>query len=245
MKSGIYIIKLKKGKYFYVGSSQYLNKRKLQHLNDLKNQKHCNQKLQNVFNKHKDFKFEILEYCKAENLIEKEQYYLDLLNPNLNILKKAYSSIGYKHSEENLNKIKEFNRVITKTEQWRKGVSKTWFKKGHKTTMSEENKLKLIERNKINKPSAEVRRKMSEKAKQRDRSNLDLNKFIISGIESSKKPVIQKNSITGEILRFDSITNAIAQFNTKQTRHLRNAINTGKLYKKSYWYFEKNLVVNS
>jgi group I intron endonuclease len=240
MKSGIYIIKLKKGNYFYVGSSQYLNKRKLHHLSHLKRQKHCNKKLQNVFNKHKDFKFEILEYCQIENLVEKEQYYLDLLKPNLNILKKAFSSIGYKHSKEDLNKITEFNRLISKTEKWRKGVSKSWFKKGHITIMSDENKKKLSERMRMYKPTEEVRKKMSEKAKQRDRSNLDLNKFIIAGIESSKKPVIQKNNITGESFRFDSITNAIAQFNIKQTRHLRTAIDTGKLYKKSYWSFENN-----
>lgn len=35
------------------------------------------------------FKLEILEYCKISNLIEREQYYLDLLKPEFNILLKA------------------------------------------------------------------------------------------------------------------------------------------------------------
>lgn len=36
----------------------------------------------------------------------REQYYLDLLNPEYNILKHAYSLLGYKHSEENIAKFK-------------------------------------------------------------------------------------------------------------------------------------------
>lgn len=39
-------------------------------------------------------------------LIEREQYYLDILNPEYNILKHAYSLLGYKHSEENIAKFK-------------------------------------------------------------------------------------------------------------------------------------------
>jgi group I intron endonuclease len=35
------------------------------------------------------FKLEILENCEPNILIEREQYYLDLLNPEYNILKKA------------------------------------------------------------------------------------------------------------------------------------------------------------
>ena len=35
------------------------------------------------------FKLEILEYCKISNLIEREQYYLDNLKPEYNILLKA------------------------------------------------------------------------------------------------------------------------------------------------------------
>lgn len=40
------------------------------------------------------FTLEILEYCDKSSVIEKEQYYLDLLNPNYNICKTAGSSLG-------------------------------------------------------------------------------------------------------------------------------------------------------
>lgn len=52
------------------------------------------------------FKLEILEYCPAEGIRAREQYYLDLLKPEYNILKTAGSSLGFKHSEESLAKLR-------------------------------------------------------------------------------------------------------------------------------------------
>jgi group I intron endonuclease len=49
---------------------------------------------------HSNFKLEILEYCDKNILIEKEQYYLDLLKPEYNICKIAGSNLGYRHSEK-------------------------------------------------------------------------------------------------------------------------------------------------
>lgn len=51
-------------------------------------------------NGHSNFKLEILEYCELSVLIEREQYYIDLLNPKYNILKIAGSLTGFQHSEE-------------------------------------------------------------------------------------------------------------------------------------------------
>lgn len=58
------------------------------------------------------FKVEILEYCKLESVLKREQYYLDLLKPTYNILKKADSSKGYKHTIETLeNKMRLFLKL--------------------------------------------------------------------------------------------------------------------------------------
>lgn len=46
------------------------------------------------------FKLEILEYCDPSEAIEREQYYLNQLKPEYNILKTAGSSLGFKHSDE-------------------------------------------------------------------------------------------------------------------------------------------------
>lgn len=45
------------------------------------------------------FKLEILEYCDINNLLKREQYYLDNLKPEYNVLKIAGSMLGFKHSK--------------------------------------------------------------------------------------------------------------------------------------------------
>ena len=55
-----------------------------------------------------NFSLEILEYCNSEDLLKKEQYYLDTLKPEYNIAEIAGSILGYKHSEESLKKMRNF-----------------------------------------------------------------------------------------------------------------------------------------
>ena len=51
------------------------------------------------------FKLEVLEYCDKSHVLEREQYYINLLKPEYNILKIAGSKLGSKHSEETKEKI--------------------------------------------------------------------------------------------------------------------------------------------
>ncbi len=53
-----------------------------------------------------EFILEILEYCEPSDLIKREQYYIDLLKPEYNILKFAGSSLGVKRREETKDKLK-------------------------------------------------------------------------------------------------------------------------------------------
>jgi acetoacetate decarboxylase len=69
-----------------------------------------------------------LEYCDLENLINREQYYLDLLQPEYNVLKVAGSSLGFKHREESLAKV-------------RLQLSKLNFEKGIKVEVTNSNSL--------------------------------------------------------------------------------------------------------
>jgi group I intron endonuclease len=48
----------------------------------------------------------ILEYCEGDQLLNREQYYIDLLNPEYNLLRTAGSSLGNKHSLATIAKIK-------------------------------------------------------------------------------------------------------------------------------------------
>lgn len=53
------------------------------------------------------FNLEILEYCNKKDLRLREQYYLDKLKPEYNILKTAGSLTGYKHNKVTLVKIRK------------------------------------------------------------------------------------------------------------------------------------------
>jgi group I intron endonuclease len=53
------------------------------------------------------FGLSILEYCSVENLIQREQYYIDTLVPEYNICKTAGSTLGKTHSEKTRAKLSE------------------------------------------------------------------------------------------------------------------------------------------
>ena len=78
MGCGIYKIMNLIDEKIYIGSSVNLLKRESKHFWMLKNNIHDNNHLQNSFNKSgvKNFKFEIIEECDENLLIEKENYYI-------------------------------------------------------------------------------------------------------------------------------------------------------------------------
>lgn len=69
---------------------------------------------------HSSFSLSILEYCDVAKVIEREQYYIDTLKPEYNILQTAGSTFGYRwnHSEETLAKLR--GRTWKLTEEQKK-----------------------------------------------------------------------------------------------------------------------------
>lgn len=53
-----------------------------------------------------NFKLEILEYCNKEDCLRKENYYIDSLKPEYNILTGGFSRLGTKHTIEAKAKIR-------------------------------------------------------------------------------------------------------------------------------------------
>jgi len=99
----------------YIGSTLNFYDRVRRHRGQLKNQKHHNIKLQSHVNKYgiEDFMFEILErieFFSKEQVIGREQYYIDTLKPYLNINIIADSSIGVKRSKETRRKVSEASK---------------------------------------------------------------------------------------------------------------------------------------
>lgn len=84
------------------------------------------------------FKLEILEYCPHKDLLSREQYYLDLLKPKYNILAKAGSSLGFKHSEESKDLIRA--AALNRSEETRAKFAAS--KLGRK--LSDETRAKIV-----------------------------------------------------------------------------------------------------
>jgi len=160
-KSGIYKITILNN--IYVGSSSNLDRRLWEHKWRLINNKHINSHLQNAYNKYnaENFITEILEYCELEVLLEKEQYYIDLLKPNLNkapvsgttlglkltkeqCLNRKLNNLGRKHSKESIEQRVSKIKGRKYSEEHRKNISNS--KKGK--YLSKEHKEKLINGNK-------------------------------------------------------------------------------------------------
>lgn len=86
LNEGIYCITNKINNNLYIGHSTNLGNRKTKHFSLLKHNKHPNDLLQKDYNIYNEstFEFKILEYTK-QNLLEKEQYYINIYKPNYNI----------------------------------------------------------------------------------------------------------------------------------------------------------------
>lgn len=93
---GIYAIVNTRNQHTYVGQSKLLEQREAQHFRDLRRNKHHNPYLQNAFNKYGEaaFTFVVLEYVPAMHELDaREQYWIDELKPNYNIL----MEVGFKN----------------------------------------------------------------------------------------------------------------------------------------------------
>lgn len=149
MESGVYKITNPENQKSYIGSSYNVYYRWKKHLERLSKNKHPNIHLQRAFNKKiSDFVFEILELCSLESLIEREQFYINTLNPEYNICKEVCStSLGIKRREETKEKLRIHNTGKKQSlETIQKRIDKI---KGLKRT--DEQKQKLSESKKGNK----------------------------------------------------------------------------------------------
>lgn len=137
-KVGIYQIVNRVNQKRYIGSSIRLQGRKKRHFSELNCNVHHSQALQRAYNKYgkENFDFFILEYCEAEKLLEREQYYLDNLKPEYNICKIAGNCLGKITTEETKKKIGESNKLF-----WEKKNLRTPFSKYSRNKRKEDNKI--------------------------------------------------------------------------------------------------------
>lgn len=148
MEAGVYLISNNVNGKCYVGSSIHLTQRRKEHFSKLMHNKHGNAHLQNAYNKYgrEAFEFEILETLSIddnikENLLKREQFWIDNLKPEYNILLVAGSSLGYHHSDGTKQKISKSTTGVKKSEEHakhiREGQKGRVFTEDHKKKLSE------------------------------------------------------------------------------------------------------------
>ncbi|GAH42586.1 unnamed protein product, partial [marine sediment metagenome] len=125
MSSGVYQIKNQVNGKRYIGSSTNLWHRWTQHLNSLRRGQHYNPHLQAAFRKYGEaaFVFQLLEHSSPENLIECEQYYLDMLLPEYNIAPNAGNCLGRPCSLKTREKLSKAHKGKALSEEHRRKLS--------------------------------------------------------------------------------------------------------------------------
>jgi group I intron endonuclease len=106
--------------------------------NSLKNSKSY---IYNALLKHgrSNFSLTILEYCDKEKCIEREDFYMSSFKHEYNILEKAGSRLGHKHSDESKKKIKDVQNKMDNPGRFKTGENHTNFGK----TLSDETRKKI------------------------------------------------------------------------------------------------------
>lgn len=106
----------------YIGSSTSLHVRMYTYFS-LRSLAKSNRPIDRALLKHgfSKFRLEILEYCSYKDVLKREQHYLDLYKPHYNIATVAGSTLGYKHSQESLEKLR--NIVLSDEVRERKIIS--------------------------------------------------------------------------------------------------------------------------
>ena len=165
MKSGIYFIVNLVNSKLYVGSAVDFEKRWKNHRIELRLNRHCNIYLQAAWNKHgeSNFAFYVIEHVDRSQLVEREQYWIDRSQccdreKGYNLAPTAGSLIGFKPTQETLEKLSKIRKGKKRSEEFKKKISDSWKTR----VVSEEAKRNMSLAHIGRKPSEETRKKMSE-----------------------------------------------------------------------------------
>jgi len=210
-KPGIYSWINNLNNKIYVGSSINLTTRFYKYYS-VKNLTLHNTIIHNALLKYgyTNFSLAILEYVSIEeDLIRREQYYIDKLKPEYNILTKAGSSLGFKHKEETL----------------------LFFKEERKLTEEARNNLPIAATGRI--LPQNVRDKIANKRKGVILSDETRTKISDAAIKHVGVKINVINTQTNENLSFDTLTKAATYLNVSRTA-ISKALKTGKEIKNIY-----------
>lgn len=209
----------------YIGSAINFDRRKKTHLRLLNKNSHHSIKLQNAYNKYgvDSFLFKIIEeIVNVENIIQREQFWLDKLKPEYNMTLTAglNSHLGLKRSEETKKKISESlkGRKLSKEhiEAMKKGL--TGIKQ---TDEAKKNRSSACKNSEVFQKAVKSKERNDKIKKTRvenggyivtDEQKKQISETLKKTYEQIKSPVaikIEKYSMDGELLEtYSSMTEA-------------------------------------
>lgn len=201
---------------------------------------------------YENFKLDIMEYNNKKNIIEREQYYIDTLNPEYNILKLAGSRYGSKASYET-------KKAISISSRGRKRINKnsagTLNFKSKTVTSDTRYKLslrcqgvKLTVKDKLGNLEGEFN-SMSKAAKYFNVSLNVIKRIFITGVtyddllykfemRDTKIRIYSENMELLDI--FDSAKKTSQKYNIPRST-LSNYTKSGKLYNNKYYFYKNSL----
>jgi group I intron endonuclease len=199
--SGIYKIQsLCKPERVYIGSAVNIERRWRDHLKGLRSNKHHSYKLQNHFIKYgeSDLRFSVILECPKEQLIAREQDFINAICPWFNIAVLANNSFGIKASKE----LKLRLSIAHKGQvPWNKGI------KG----VSEATHKKMSDAKKDYIPWMKGKHHTEEEAKKR---NLETGLKIS---EAKRKPILQFDKQSVLIREWDSSMSAANELSVSRS----------------------------
>src|SRR5690348_11848083 len=100
--AGVYAIRNTENNKIYIGSSTNIRARAKAHVKALAGKSHHAIALQRAWNKYgaESFVFEVLEECEPTQTFTREQFWLDSKEWHYNSSHSAIGTIGYRHTEE-------------------------------------------------------------------------------------------------------------------------------------------------
>lgn len=233
MNVGIYkIVNLANNK-LYIGSSKCLAKRWYMHKYNLRKNKHHCRHLQYSYNKYgeSNFRFDIIEECEIENLLIREQFYLDIIKPEYNLCTIAGTCAGRKLSLEHKEKISKANKNKIRSEEQKIKISE--FMKTRPCSL--ETRLKMSTASKNRKCSEETKQKIS--AIHKGKKLTDKEKLRLREVNLRKNARIIRGVNDVLCVEFDSIYDACLELKMDSSS-LRKVLNgkakTCKGYKWRY-----------
>jgi len=219
-KAGVYRwTNIDSGK-MYVGSSVDLYRRFMDYYNikyltrAAKSSLICKALLKHGYSK---FNLDILEFCNPSDVITREQYYIDNLKPEYNILKVAGSLFGYKHTQESLAKMKEI--ALNRSDETKAKLREAALGKTYKHT--EETKIKLRDAILGKKHTNETLEKLSFIQSNRIKHPVAGFKLKVADIQ------------TGDTFLYYSLRIAAKELNSNHVT-LSNYVKNGKIFRDRY-----------